>query len=98
MVSSIHPPSESNKDPLDYESVNALAAKLDRPASTLIALSPHNDPFFAARPGRKADAEWFADIWERFRFGDGTHLRRIHYRLISTTTPILMRDSKPYRN
>jgi hypothetical protein len=96
-VPSIHLLDES-ANPTGYEGVNALAAKLGRPPSTLIALSRGNDPFFAGRPARRADGEWFGEIFERFGFSDGVHLRRIHYRLISSAAPVRMRDGKPYTN
>ena len=34
----------SDSERFDYESINALAKELGRPVSTLIALSPNNDP------------------------------------------------------
>ena len=62
---------------LDYNSVKALAQKLGRPVSTLLALTLQHDPFYAGQAGRRRDAEWFAEIWQRFEFGAGTHLRRV---------------------
>ena len=88
----------SDSEQFDYEFINALAKELGRPVSTLIVLSCNNDPFYAGMPSRQADAGWFAEVWESFRFGAGVHLRRIHYRLISTTAPLLMRDGTPYEN
>ena len=83
---------------INYEAISALAKELDRPVGTLIALSPNNDPFYAGMPSRRADADWFAEVWERFGFGAGVHLRRIHYRLISTTAPLIMHTGVPYEN
>jgi hypothetical protein len=88
----------SDVEQFDYKSINALAKELGRPAGTLIALSPHNDPFWAGVPARQANAEWFAEIWSRFGFGAGIHLRRIHYLLISQPSPVVMRDGSPYEN
>ena len=82
----------------DYGAINVLAKELDRPVSSLIVLSPNNDPFYAGMPSRQADAEWFAEIWERFGFSAGVHLRRIHYLLISQLTPVMMRSGTPYEN
>jgi hypothetical protein len=82
---------------LDYDGIKALAIELGRPATTLHVLSHQNDPFYIT-PGRRADAEWFADLWQQFGFGDGTHLRRIHYRIISQKTPVLMPDGSAYEN
>jgi hypothetical protein len=84
--------------PIDYESIIQLGAKLNRPTETLMALQPGNDPFNAGRPARRRLAEWFAELWERFGFGPGTHLRRVHYRLVSQANQILWPDGEPYEN
>ena len=81
----------------NYDGIKALANKLGRPASTLIALAPDNDPFYIL-PFRQEAAMWFADLWERLGTGAGTHLRRFHYLLISQKTPILQVNGRPYKN
>src|SRR3712207_533496 len=83
---------------IDYDQLKVLAAHLGRPVSTLYVLAPANDPFYAGAPARTEGAQWFADLWKQFGFGNGVHLRRIHYRLISTTAPVRLRDGKPYEN
>ena len=83
---------------LDYDSVKQLAQALDRPVSTLLAQDPSSDPFFAGRLGRRAGAQWFAKLWRRFELGPGTHLRRVHYILVSQASPIIGANSKPYEN
>jgi hypothetical protein len=55
----------------DYEGLKVLAKDLGRPVETLVAQPPQSDPFYASRPGRRADAEWFAALWERFNFQRG---------------------------
>jgi hypothetical protein len=87
-------PDRSN---IDYDGINALAAKLDRPPRSLIALAPDNDPFFI-RPGRRAAAEWFADLWAQLGAGAGMHVRRFHYLLISQETVVEMIDGRRYEN
>jgi hypothetical protein len=82
--------------PLDYEGLKALSKELDRPLETLKVL--HNDPFTAGQPSRRAGAEWFAGIWRAFDIRPGAHLRRIHYKLVSQTAPILMLNGRPYIN
>ena len=82
----------------NHASLKQLARERGRPMSELFVLAPANDPFLADGPGRRAKAQWFADLWQRFGFGDGTHLRRIHYRLISQARPVRMLDGKGYRN
>lgn len=77
-------------------------AQLARAAGTtqasLLALSPANDPFSIHQPARRRNAEWFAELFEKFGFGWGVHLRRIHYRFVSHDTPLLRPDGKRYIN
>src|SRR4051794_21532454 len=68
---------------IGYDQLKVMAKDLKRPVGTLIALSPQNDPFYAGVPGRKAAAEWFAALWDRYKLRSGVHLRRIHYLLVS---------------
>jgi hypothetical protein len=82
---------------LRYDQIKKLAADLGRPASTLIALAPANDPF-AITPSRAAGAKWFARIWKRLNLGSGVHLRRLHYAIVSQAKPIQMPDGLPYEN
>jgi hypothetical protein len=81
----------------DYPALKALATKLGRPASTLFALAPCNDPFYIG-PARVKAAEWFADQWQRLSIPTNWHYRRIHYVFVSQDTALLMLDGKPYRN
>jgi hypothetical protein len=52
-------------DTFNYEALKTLAENLGRPLSTLIALASQNDPFYAGVANRRANAEWFGEIWER---------------------------------
>jgi hypothetical protein len=79
----------------DYEELKASAKLLGRKPNELFALSPGNDPFYIT-PARQLAAEWFAGLWERFEFSKGTHLRRVHYILISN--PISLPSGEPYEN
>jgi hypothetical protein len=63
-----------------------------------LALAPQNDPFYAAAPARQKSAEWFAELWHRMELKPGVHLRRIHYRLVSQESPVLMANGLPYEN
>jgi hypothetical protein len=84
---------------LNYEALKTLAESLDRPVGTLIALSSQNDPFYAGVANRQANAEWFAELWERLDLSHRTqHLRRIHYILVSQTALIQFRDGTLYTN
>jgi hypothetical protein len=82
----------------NYQRLRELAAELNRPLQTLIALSDDNDPFFADRPGRRMErAQWFAELWQRLDIQHGVHVRRLHY-LLCSTTGIIRPDGAPYAN
>ena len=86
---------------LDYDSIKGLAKQIGRSTEDLIALARNNDPFYAGVPGRHREGEWFAEIWHRFGFSEGVHIRRIHYVLVSQSEdgqPLLKPDGEPYRN
>jgi hypothetical protein len=85
-------------DTYDYAGLKDLAKRLRRPATTLVALASQNDPFYADMPSRRAMAEWFAGLWERFELQRGIHLRAIHYKLISQRTPITFPNGTAYEN
>jgi hypothetical protein len=87
----------SGEELLDYDTLKAFAAELGRPAKTMLALAPNNDPF-SITPGRRAWAEWFASIWQRLDMGHGAHLRRVHYATISQENPIKKLDGTLYTN
>jgi hypothetical protein len=75
-----------------------LSDECHRPMYDLIVLTQDIDPFNVDKPSRKEDAEWFAALYRQYGFGVGTHIRRIHYRLVSTATPILLPDGTKYEN
>jgi hypothetical protein len=82
---------------LEFESLKAMAKSIGRPIRNLLALAPVNDPFYAGVGHRRRDAEWFAAIWAKHG-AVGSHLRRLHYRLISSTSPVLKPDGSAYQN
>ena len=85
----------------DYASIKGLAKQIGRPTKDLVALSVVNDPFYAEVPHRHREGEWFAEIWHRFGFSEGVHIRRIHYVLVSQSEegqPLLKPDGKLYEN
>jgi hypothetical protein len=82
---------------LDYESLKAMARSIGRPIKDLLALAPANDPFYAGVGGRRRAAEWFAAIWADHGAA-GSHLRRLHYQLISAAEPIRKPDGTEYQN
>lgn len=83
---------------IDHRSLKELARTSRVRLTDLIAMGPNNDPFLADRPSRRIGAEWFADLYRQFGFGQGVHLRRIHYRIISAPAPIRKPDAKDYEN
>jgi hypothetical protein len=80
---------------MNYESIKAAAAAMGQPVSSLLALAPKNDPFYSGCPAQIRDAQWFLGIWKRFGFGNGVHLRRIHYRIVSEKRRVLLPDGMP---
>jgi hypothetical protein len=83
---------------MNYEAIKALAKQQGCKVTDLIALAPQNDPFYVGTPGDLEKGAWFADLWQRFNFLSGVHIRRVHYRIISQEVPILMPNGKPYEN
>jgi hypothetical protein len=87
-------------EPLNYADLKALVDQLDRPLKTLVAQADTTDPFMAGLPWRKERAQWFAVLWRRFDFPPRTHVRRVHYVLISQedTDPVSMPNGEAYVN
>jgi hypothetical protein len=86
---------------IDYEGIKAMAKAIKRPVKDLIALSPANDPFYAAVGHRQREGEWFARLWHERGLKAGMYLRRIHYRLVHAVEDgetILRPDGHPYDN
>ena len=69
--------------PRGYMDIKELAKRAGTAIPNLLALSRNNDPFFVGTEAHRAQAEWFVDIWQKYKFGDGVHLRRIHYQVVS---------------
>ena len=80
-----------------YAAIKRLAREERRPIVDLLALARQNDPFFAGSPAQADKARWFADLWRRFGYSSGVHLRRVHYQLVSQEDP-RKADGTPYEN
>lgn len=83
---------------MDYGRIKQLAKDSGCSITDLIALAPQNDPFYVGTNGDMEKAEWFAEMWQRFGYGQGVHLRRVHYQLVSQNPPVLKPNGKPYEN
>jgi hypothetical protein len=81
-----------------FEYIKALAKERRCPVPDLLALGRGNDPFYAGAAGYRIWGEWFARLWQEHDLPDGTHVRRVHYRLISLKEPVLRADGKLYVN
>jgi hypothetical protein len=85
---------------LRYDRIKKLAAELGRPASTLIALAPANDPF-SITPGRRDEAQWFSRIWKQLDLGLGACTMRWFHKpsrskcLMACHTKIRMAAGRP---
>jgi hypothetical protein len=82
---------------INYDEIGKLAKERGKSVSDLVALAIGNDPFYAGCAGRRASAEWFAEQYDREGFATGTHIRRVHYRLISREGQTDWRGN-PYQN
>lgn len=84
---------------MNYKTIKELAKGQDGlTVADLCALAPKNDPFYTGRPAETKAAEWFADLWRRFGYRTGVHLRRVHYQIVSQNPPILRPDGSLYEN
>jgi hypothetical protein len=82
---------------LDHPSLKAMAKRIGRPVTDLLALAPQNDPFYAGSGARARSAEWFASVWTDHGAAD-PHLRRLHYRIVSLPLPIKLPNGKAFQN
>jgi hypothetical protein len=83
---------------MDYETIKILARERGCRATDLIALAPQNDPFYVGKPGEVALAAWFAQLWQRFDYSRGVHIRRVHYQIVSQSPAVLLPNGLPYEN
>jgi len=81
----------------DYKEIKKLAKEMGRKIDEFLALSSGNDPFYSESEGRMKNALWFKEMWDKFG-GPGSHLRRLHYQIVSQETPILRPNGEEYLN
>lgn len=83
---------------MDYEEIKQLAKMSGQRVTDLIVLAPQNDPFYAGTPNDWALAQWFAGLWNAFRYTNRVHIRRVHYQIVSQNPPVLLPNGVPYEN
>jgi hypothetical protein len=83
---------------MNYEQIKAMAKAEGVKVTDLLALAPGNDPFYVGRDGDVQNGQWFADLWSRFLYSTGVHIRRVHYQIISQSPAVLMPNGEPYEN
>lgn len=83
---------------MNYSTIKIIAKEQGISVKDLCALAPANDPFYTGRKSEVAAAEWFAKLWERFGYGYGVHLRRVHYQIVSQDPPVLRPNGAVYEN
>ena len=88
---------QPNGKPVGYEAIKAAAKRMNANTPELLVLARQNDPFYCGSPAQVAQAEWFAQLWQRFGYKRGVHLRRVHYQLLGDDWPT-KHDGTPYEN
>src|SRR5215470_7894165 len=82
---------------MNYSIIKALAKGNKQNVDDLIALASDNDPFYIGKPRHVRMAKWFAELWERFGYTTGVHLRRVHYRIVTGSDAVTMPGEKTRR-
>lgn len=89
---------DSNEGLSTHQRLKRQAKELGCRVKDLIALAPKNDPYYVGTDGDHEKAQWFAGIWSEFGFGPGTHLRRVHYLLVSQSPAYRRPNGDQYGN
>src|ERR1700738_5320477 len=83
---------------MDYTEIKTLAKELRVPVTDLIALAPHNDPFYTGTERDKTLGAWFRDCWHMLGYTTGVHIRRMHYAIVSQNPPASFPNGRPDEN
>lgn len=83
---------------MDFKGLKVLAKEKKCPVTDLIVLARGNDPFYIGTKTHLKDAEWFADLWEKFNYTSNVHIRRVHYQIISQVSPLSLPNGEIYEN
>jgi hypothetical protein len=82
---------------MNAETIRSLATALGVPILDLLVLHRNNDPFNADTPGKRKKAQWFAGLWQDLNLAN-SHLRRMHYKIISQKRRVKLPDGRPFEN
>lgn len=82
----------------NYQTLKVMAKSRGQSVTELLAMSPRRDPFYVGTPAQVAQARWFAELWQKFGYRDGIHLRLMHYRTANGGEVFIKPDGKPYEN
>jgi hypothetical protein len=83
---------------LSYENIKAYAKALGTTIKSLIVLGDGNDPFYCGTPNHQLWANWLGNYWRSPGMGKCSHIRALHYQLVSQSEPVIMPDGEPYLN
>lgn len=86
---------DSPEHPRGPEQIREAARELGFRMDQLAALHRQHDPFHTGGAADERDTTWFMDVWRRF-VGLKTHLRRLHYKVLSSRLPSA--TGEPYEN
>jgi hypothetical protein len=85
---------------VNREQIRALAKKLPRGSGgqqVLLPLAEKNDPFMAGTPAHRDMARWFKELWDKFGYQRGKHVRDIHYDIATRLSYTYYKhDDTPY--
>jgi hypothetical protein len=83
---------------INYATIKGYAKQDGVKITDLIALAPQNDPFYMGTPTDIQLGTWFADLWQRFGYTQGVHIRRVHYQIVSQSPVVQLPNGTPYEN
>ncbi len=82
----------------NYDTIKNMASNQGKRVSDYLALAVQNDPFYVGQNAEVEKAKWFAEIWDAGILARQSHVRGIHYIMISREDPLVMPNGKLYEN
>jgi len=89
---------ENMKPIYTYDTIKTMASTNGKRVSDYLALSIQNDPFYTGQKAEIERAKWFANMWDSGFLAGRSHIRGIHYFMISREESIIIPDGLPYEN